>query len=83
MQLAQLAQRAHDAVPAIALGVRARPLSVLKQALADFRQGALSRTAAQETIQALAELSDEALADIGLHRSQILSIAMNPTARFR
>ena len=78
----QMARLTHGtALTSIAGG--AGPAATLKQAWADFRQGALSRKAAQETVQALAELDDASLADIGLHRSQILSIAMNPNARFR
>lgn len=62
---------------------RTGSLTALKQAWADFREGNLTRKAAQETVQALAELDDKGLADIGLHRSQILSIAMDPKALFR
>jgi uncharacterized protein YjiS (DUF1127 family) len=54
---------------------RAGPLNALAHAWSTYRDGAARRNEAHATIEALAGLDDAALADIGLHRSQILSIA--------
>jgi uncharacterized protein YjiS (DUF1127 family) len=61
----------------------AGPLGAVKQAWANYRNDAASRHAANATVDALAQLDDAALADIGLHRSQILSVAQGPSDRRR
>ena len=51
------------------------PLTAVTQAWTAYREGAARRQVALATINALAGLDDAALADIGLHRSQIVSVA--------
>jgi uncharacterized protein YjiS (DUF1127 family) len=50
-------------------------LAVLRRILSDYSGARSKRAEMNETMTALAQLDDAGLADIGLHRSQIVSVA--------
>ena len=53
----------------------AQPLSALKQAWNAHREAQAHRKAVQETVTELTELDDAMLADIGIYRGSIRSVA--------
>ncbi len=60
---------------------RRAPRASVRQVVASYVADRAQRTEVRATIQALAELDDAGLADIGLHRSQIASVARETAAK--
>jgi uncharacterized protein YjiS (DUF1127 family) len=50
-------------------------LASFKQAWQAYRDASAQQAAVRESVAALAALDDAALADIGIHRSEIVSVA--------